>query len=162
MDEFKYEKYLEILREELVTALGCTEPIAIAYAAAAARNVLGVFPSRINISCSGNIIKNVKSVVVPNTGGLKGIEASALAGVVGGNTQYGMEVLSQLTEQHAVKISELLEKDICRVGPGALQPADYPPKDADWQALGLLRGRKRFQRQRGGHHLPGRRKPGTD
>lgn len=115
MSALKYEKYLEILEEELAPALGCTEPIAIAYAAATARDVLGDFPSRIKIYCSGNIIKNVRSVVVPNTGGLKGIEASALAGIVGGNAEDKMEVLTQLDKQHASKVSELLEKGICQV-----------------------------------------------
>lgn len=115
MNELKYEKYLQILKEELAPALGCTEPIAIAYAAATARDVLGDFPSRVKIYCSGNIIKNVRSVVVPNTGGLKGIEASTLAGIVGGNAEDKMEVLSQLDKRHASKVSELLEKGICQV-----------------------------------------------
>ncbi len=115
MNDLKCEKYLEILREEMVPALGCTEPVAIAYAAATARDVLGVFPARIEVSCSGNIIKNVKSVIVPNTGGLKGIEASAWAGIVGGNAGSRMEVLSRLEKRQAVKVSELLDKDLCRV-----------------------------------------------
>lgn len=115
MNELICEKYLAILGEELVPALGCTEPIAIAYAAAKAKEVLGAFPSNIKVSCSGNIIKNVKSVVVPNTGGLRGIEVSALAGAVGGNADYGMEVLSHLKKEHTLKISELLEKGICEV-----------------------------------------------
>ena len=115
MNDLISEKYLAILREELVPALGCTEPIAIAYAAAKARDVLGSFPSYIKVSCSGNIIKNVKSVVVPNTGGLKGIEVSALAGAVGGNAEHGMEVLSNLDKRHAQEVSVLLEKGICEV-----------------------------------------------
>lgn len=115
MNELICEKYLAILGEELVPALGCTEPIAIAYASAKAKEVLGAFPSGIKVSCSGNIIKNVKSVVVPNTGGLRGIEVSALAGAVGGNADHGMEVLSHLKKEHTLKISELLEKGICEV-----------------------------------------------
>lgn len=111
----KSEKYHAILREELVPALGCTEPIAIAYASAKAKEVLGVIPSNIKVSCSGNIIKNVKSVVVPNTGGLRGIEVSALAGAVGGNADRGMEVLAQLNKEHTLQVSELLKKDICKV-----------------------------------------------
>ncbi len=99
----------------MVPALGCTEPIAIAYAAATARDVLGVFPSKVKIYCSGNIIKNVKSVIVPNTGGLKGIEASALAGIVGGKAEHEMEVLSNLDKRHASKISGLLEMSVCQV-----------------------------------------------
>lgn len=115
MDESTYERYLDILREELIPALGCTEPIAIAYGAATARDALGAFPSGVKVHCSGNIIKNVKSVVVPNTGGLKGIEVSALAGIAGGNAGHGMEVLSHLEKRHALKISELLEAGVCQV-----------------------------------------------
>lgn len=107
--------YLAILQEELVPALGCTEPIAIAYAAAAARDALGTFPTRIAAHCSGNIIKNVKSVVVPNTGGLKGIEASALAGLVGGKTERRMEVLSDLDQGDQARVRELLAEGICQV-----------------------------------------------
>ena len=76
--------YLSILREELVPATGCTEPIALAYAAARLRDILGVWPERIRAEVSGNIIKNVKSVVVPNTGGLKGISAAIAAGIAAG------------------------------------------------------------------------------
>ena len=71
---------VSILKKELVPALGCTEPIAIAYAAAKARQVLGVFPEHINICCSGNIIKNVKGVMVPNSNGLKGVDVAAVLG----------------------------------------------------------------------------------
>ena len=78
----KYGTYVQILKEELVPAMGCTEPIAIAYAAAKAREILGTLPDKVEIGVSGNIIKNVKSVVVPNTDGLKGIQAAAAAGIV--------------------------------------------------------------------------------
>ncbi len=115
MNELIYKQYLAILGEELVPALGCTEPIAIAFAAAKAKDILGGFPSKIKVYCSGNIIKNVKSVIVPNTGGLRGIEVSALAGVVGGNADHGMEVLSHLKSEHTKKVCELLKKDICEV-----------------------------------------------
>ena len=115
MNELIYKQYRAILGEELVPALGCTEPIAIAFAAAKAKDILGGFPSKIKVYCSGNIIKNVKSVIVPNTGGLRGIEVSALAGVVGGNADYGMEVLSLLKSEHTKKVCELLKKDICEV-----------------------------------------------
>ena len=71
----RYQNYIQVLREELVPAMGCTEPIAIAYGAAKAREVLGCLPETVLVEASGNIIKNVKSVVVPNTGGLHGIEA---------------------------------------------------------------------------------------
>ena len=73
MDSALYANYLNILKQELIPALGCTEPIAIAYAAAKAHQVLGEFPDSVNMSLSGNIIKNVKGVTVPNSGGLKGI-----------------------------------------------------------------------------------------
>ncbi len=117
MDGIKYGKYIDILREELVPALGCTEPIAIAYAAATAREALGAIPSQVRIYCSGNIIKNVKSVVVPNTGGLKGIEASALAGIVGGDPEDRMEVLTRLKSDQISRIPELMNMGICRVEP---------------------------------------------
>ena len=78
------QAYVQILKEELIPAMGCTEPIAIAYAAAKARDVLGGMPDKVEIGVSSNIIKNVKSVIVPNTDGMKGIEAAAAAGIVGG------------------------------------------------------------------------------
>ena len=81
----RYRAYVRILEEELVPAMGCTEPIALAYCAAKAREVLGILPERCVVEASGNIVKNVKSVIVPNTGGLKGIEAAAAAGVVAGD-----------------------------------------------------------------------------
>ena len=79
-----YQAYVQILKEELLPAMGCTEPIAIAYCAARARAVLGALPDAIEVEASGNIIKNVKSVVVPNTEGRKGLEAAAAIGVLGG------------------------------------------------------------------------------
>ena len=115
MDQQTYEKYGLILREELVPAVGCTEPIAIAYAAAKAKEVLGALPSRLNIHCSGNIIKNAKSVIVPNTGGLKGIEASALAGAIAGDPSKGMEVLSLMDDTLIPKVREFLEAGLCHV-----------------------------------------------
>ena len=92
-----YQKYVQVLKEELLPAMGCTEPIAIAYAAAKARHVLGALPDRVLIEVSGNIIKNVKSVVVPNTGGLRGIPAAAAAGIVAGEAEAELEVLSRVT-----------------------------------------------------------------
>ena len=77
-----YKTYVEILKRELVCAMGCTEPIAIACCAAVARKALGTLPSEIDVAASGNIIKNVKSVIVPNTGGLRGIEAAAAIGAL--------------------------------------------------------------------------------
>ena len=81
MDQETYDAYVAILEEELVCAMGCTEPIAVAYCAALARQTLGALPERVAVAASANIIKNVKSVVVPNTGGARGIEAAAAAGV---------------------------------------------------------------------------------
>ena len=80
-----YESYIRVLNEELMLALGCTEPIAVAYASALARKTLGCMPEKIVARCSGNIIKNVKSVIVPNSGGQTGIEAAAILGALGGN-----------------------------------------------------------------------------
>ena len=95
----RYQAYIDILKEELVPAMGCTEPIAIAFAAAKARAVLGQMPDRVEISVSGNIIKNVKSVIVPNTGGLKGIEAAAAAGITVGDADRVLEVLATVSEE---------------------------------------------------------------
>ena len=101
-----YESYLKILEEELIPALGCTEPIAIALAAAKARDALGAVPERCRVDVSGNIIKNVKAVTVPNTGGLKGIEAAAAAGIAAGQADLELEVLSKITEADIPAISE--------------------------------------------------------
>lgn len=92
-----YSAYLEILRSELIPAMGCTEPIAVAYAASRARDLLGVRPERVTVGVSGSIIKNVKSVVVPNTGHMRGIEAAACAGIVAGRTERVLEVLAGVT-----------------------------------------------------------------
>ena len=92
-----YSAYLEILRSELIPAMGCTEPIAVAYAASRARDLLGARPERVTVGVSGSIIKNVKSVVVPNTGHMRGIEAAACAGIVAGRTERVLEVLAGVT-----------------------------------------------------------------
>lgn len=107
-EDKRYQAYLAILREELVPAMGCTEPIAIAYAAARAREVLGVLPERVRIEASRNIIKNVKSVVVPNTGNLRGIEASAAAGIVAGNADKALEVISSIDDSDREKLKDFL------------------------------------------------------
>ena len=91
--------YVAILQEELVLATGCTEPIAIAYAAAKLREVLGAEPERIEAEVSGNILKNVKSVVVPNTGGLKGIRPAIAAGIVAGRPEAELQVISEVSEE---------------------------------------------------------------
>ena len=115
MDQHMYNEYLAILREEIVPALGCTEPIAIAYASAKARSVLGCLPEHITVKCSGNIIKNVKAVIVPTTGDMKGIETSAVLGAVGGNPDKKLEVLVDVTEEDLALTRELLKKKICSV-----------------------------------------------
>lgn len=100
----RYGNYLKILQEELVPATGCTEPIAIAYGAAKARELLGVLPESVLVEASGNIIKNVKSVVVPNTDCLKGIEAAAAAGIVAGQSDKILEVISEVTPAQRAEI----------------------------------------------------------
>lgn len=109
----KYSQYLQILKEELIPAMGCTEPIAMAYAAAKARAVLGKMPEKIDIVISGNIIKNVKSVIVPNTGGLKGITAAIAAGVAVGNADKQLEVLADVKQEDIPKIAEFMNS--CRM-----------------------------------------------
>ncbi len=113
----RYRHFVQILREELVPAMGCTEPIAIAYGAAKAREVLGHLPERILVEASGNIIKNVKSVVVPNTGGLKGISAAAAAGAVAGDPGKILEVISTVTEGQKAEIRDYLNRCEIRVKP---------------------------------------------
>ena len=93
-DNLKYRAYIQILEEELVPAMGCTEPIALAYCAAKAREVLGAMPEKVVIGASGSIIKNVKSVIVPNTDHMKGIPAAAVAGIVGGDASKELEVIA--------------------------------------------------------------------
>ncbi|SDY97830.1 L-cysteine desulfidase family protein [Tindallia californiensis] len=107
--------YIQVLEEELVPALGCTEPIAIAYAAAKAREVLGQMPESMIVECSGNVIKNVKGVTVPMTPGMKGIETSAILGAVGGEASRKLEVLTLVTDEHIQETKEKLEKKICQV-----------------------------------------------
>ena len=103
-----YQTYLQILKEELIPAMGCTEPIAIAYAAAKAREVLGQLPGSVWLGVSNNIIKNVKSVIVPNTGGMKGIEAAAAAGIVAGQAGKALEVISEVTEAQKAEMRRFL------------------------------------------------------
>ena len=104
----KYAAYIQILREELVPAMGCTEPISIAYGAARGREILGGIPDQMVVEASGNIIKNVKSVVVPNTDGLRGIEAAAAAGVIAGRADLLLEVISQVTPEQQREIRQYL------------------------------------------------------
>lgn len=108
--ESKYDNYLQILRKELIPAMGCTEPIAIAFGAAKARETLGQRPDHVLIEASGNIIKNVKSVVVPNTGGLRGIEAAAAAGIVAGHSEMALEVISSIAEEERASLYSYLSE----------------------------------------------------
>lgn len=106
--EEKYGAYVQILKEELVPAMGCTEPIALAYAAAKAREVLGEMPDKVVIEASGSIIKNVKSVIVPNTDHLKGIPAAATAGIIAGKAEKELEVIASVTPEDCAKMKEFL------------------------------------------------------
>ena len=103
-----HDTYRAILEEELIPAMGCTEPIAIAYAAAILRDALGEMPTDVRVHLSGNIIKNVKSVVVPATGGLRGIEAAVAAGLLAGEPQRRLQVLTALGGDARARISALL------------------------------------------------------
>lgn len=110
-----FENFVDILEEELRPALGCTEPIAIALAAAKAREVLGVMPEKLVAHCSGNIIKNVKGVTVPTTGDMKGIETSAILGAVGGDATKELEVLTTVKPEHIEETKKLLAEKMCEV-----------------------------------------------
>ena len=103
------EAYISILKEELLMATGCTEPIAIAYCAAKMRDILGGEPERIEAEVSGNILKNVKSVIVPNTGGLKGINAAIAAGIIAGRAEKVLQVISYVTQEEHSRIREYME-----------------------------------------------------
>ena len=103
-----YQSYIRILEEELVPAMGCTEPIAVAYAAAKARDVLGAMPQSVKIGVSNNIVKNVKSVIVPNTDNMKGIAASVAAGIVAGKADKELEVLSSVNAEEKAAMREYL------------------------------------------------------
>ena len=105
--------YSRILKKELVTAMGCTEPIAIAYAAAKCREILGTMPQRCHVRCSGNIVKNVMGVTVPNSGGMKGIDVAATLGILGGDAGRDLEVLQSVTEEHIEEAKVLLENNFC-------------------------------------------------
>lgn len=116
MNQKIYDTYVEILKKELIVALGCTEPIAIAYAGAKVREVLGRMPERCEIMCSGNIVKNVKGVTVPNSGGMKGIDAAAALGIVGGHADRILAVLEDVTPEQIVFTKQLVENSFCKCG----------------------------------------------
>lgn len=117
----KYQAYIQILKEELCPAMGCTEPIALAYGAAVARKVLGQVPDRVEIGASGSIIKNVKSVIVPNTNHMKGIPAAAAAGIIAGDPDRELEVIAQVTPEQIEEMKEFLDRTeiaVCHVDHG--------------------------------------------
>ncbi|MEI3174482.1 MAG: L-serine ammonia-lyase, iron-sulfur-dependent, subunit alpha [Lachnospiraceae bacterium] len=117
----KYDAYVQILKEELITAMGCTEPIALAYAAARCKELLGKLPEKVIVKVSGSIIKNVKSVVVPNTGGMKGIRAAVAAGFVAGRPEKRLEVISQVSDEERAAIqayTEQADMEICYLDSG--------------------------------------------
>lgn len=114
MNQKIYDSYVQILRTELIPAFGCTEPIALAYAAAKAREVLGEFPDYIEAYCSGNIIKNVMGVKVPNAGGLKGVETAVILGTLVGQSDKQLEVLESVTNEDRIKVKELLNNSFCQ------------------------------------------------
>ena len=120
-DDACYRSYLNVLKEELVPAMGCTEPVAIAYCAALARRALGEQPCAVEARLSGNVIKNVRSVTVPNTGGLKGFTAAIAAGVVAGDPDKMLEVISGLTDEDRKAIRDFLENVPIRVSPADTQ-----------------------------------------
>ncbi len=108
-NDIRYQTYLKILEEELVPAMGCTEPIALAYGAAKAREILGHLPDRVQLQVSGSIIKNVKSVIVPNTGHLKGMSAAAVAGIIAGDPDRELEVIADVSDVKVAEMREFLE-----------------------------------------------------
>lgn len=113
MNQEIMQAYHRILKKELIAAMGCTEPIAIAYAAAKCREVLGIMPEHCTVYCSGNIVKNVMGVTVPNSGGLKGIDVAATLGILGGDANKDLEVLNSVTEEHIAQAKKLLAENFC-------------------------------------------------
>lgn len=113
MDKIQYDNYVKILKGELIQAMGCTEPIAIAFTTAKAREILGQIPEQMVIRCSGNIIKNVKGVIVPNSGGQKGVEVAAIIGVVAGKADLELQVISQVKQEDIDKSRTLYNQGIC-------------------------------------------------
>ena len=107
--DFLYQQYINILKEELRPAMGCTEPIALAYAGAKARQVLGALPDKVQLFASGNIIKNVKSVVVPNTGGLHGMAAALCVGIVAGDADKELQVISNVPKEKHAEVRAYIE-----------------------------------------------------
>ena len=116
-DSILYQQYISILKEELRPAMGCTEPIALAYAGALARRLLGAEPEKVLVAVSGNIIKNVKSVVVPNTGGLRGIAAAVCAGIVAGDPDRELQVISEVSLEQQTRLRQFMDTVHCVITP---------------------------------------------
>ena len=121
--ETKIEKVLKILEEEIVAAEGCTEPIALSYAAAKAKRILGTIPNKVDVFLSGNIIKNVKSVTIPNSDGMVGIEAAIAMGLIAGDDRKELMVISDTTHEQVKEVSNFLDKKIIKtyVHPGDIK-----------------------------------------
>ncbi len=113
MDRKIYDTYVALIRSELTMATGCTEPIAIAYAGAKLRQVLGQIPEHCTVFCSGNMVKNVFAVTVPNSGGARGIDTAALLGIVGGDPDAQLDVLHAVTEEHIALMHKLADAGVC-------------------------------------------------
>ena len=120
-----YDVYTSLLKRELIEATGCTEPIALALAAAKARQTLGEMPEEVDIYCSGNIVKNVKAVVVPNSGGLKGIKVAALLGIVAGDADASLQVISHVDDEGRKALNEALKTVKVSVNLALRVPALY-------------------------------------
>ena len=121
MEENKIEKVLRILEEEIIAAEGCTEPIALSYAAAKARKILGKIPKKVNVFLSGNIIKNVKSVLIPSSNGIVGIEAAIAMGLIAGDDEKELMVISNVNQDDLVAVQNYLDKKIIKT---SLEPGD--------------------------------------
>lgn len=117
MEKSVYDCYVNLLKSELLPAFGCTEPIAVAYAAALARDALGGIPDKVTIAVSGNILKNVKGVVVPKTNGLKGVNAAAAAGIIAGVADKKLECISSVTTEEIARIQRYLKTAEFRIAP---------------------------------------------
>lgn len=113
MDKSLYNNHLTILHEELIAAMGCTEPIAIAYVSALAQKTLGSQPVSCEVLCSGNIVKNVMGVVVPKSEGQRGIAVAAVLGIVGGNADQELQVLESITSEDVIKARQLVAQGFC-------------------------------------------------
>ena len=112
--ETKIEKVLKILEEEIIAAEGCTEPIALSYAAAKARRILDTIPNKVDVFLSGNIIKNVKSVTIPNSDGMVGIEAAIAMGLIAGDDRKELMVISDVISEQLTEVKEFLDKGIIK------------------------------------------------